>query len=122
MNDIYDITGFEICEFGPDPDGICERCNESNVQLYYRRTCYWNEEGDYYCKKCVAAEAMSVEDDIATQDGCTCDKWKREQDQFRTFVKQEGKWHIRCGNHPSWIRKIAHCPMCGKKLGRKIET
>lgn len=46
-------TGFEICKFGPDENDSCERCNKSNQQLYYLRTNYWSEEGDYFCADCV---------------------------------------------------------------------
>ena len=59
-------TGFKVCSFKID-DEECERC-ESKVTdfLYYRRTCYWNEEGEYWCASCVSAEAKKNREYKAT--------------------------------------------------------
>lgn len=53
------ITGFEKCEFEPDSDP-CEKCNATDKQLYYRRTSYWNEEGNYFCADCVVMHAEEI--------------------------------------------------------------
>lgn len=50
------LTGFVICQFDPAKDDECEVCEKDEVQLYYRRTCYESDEGDYYCLDCVKNE------------------------------------------------------------------
>lgn len=47
-------VGAVICEFGPDYDK-CESCGEPYLQLYYIRTCYEVDEGEYYCADCIKA-------------------------------------------------------------------
>lgn len=63
-------SGFERCTFGPDED-TCEGCGISGLQLYYRRTCYENDEGEYKCLCCIAVrekehewEANCIEKDM----------------------------------------------------------
>ncbi len=45
-------TGATKCEFGPDEDE-CETCGKPNLQLYYIRTCYEVDEGEYCCAECI---------------------------------------------------------------------
>ena len=49
-------TNFTKCNFGPDGDE-CEECRKPDLQLYYRRTCYEVDEGEYRCANCVIEEA-----------------------------------------------------------------
>lgn len=60
-SDLLSSMGFEKCEFGPEPGDECERCDTENVQLYYRRTSYWEEEGDYWCADCAKKEAEEAD-------------------------------------------------------------
>jgi len=53
-------SGFERCTFGPDEDE-CEGCDISGLQLYYRRTCYENDEGEYKCLCCIAVRKAEDE-------------------------------------------------------------
>ena len=53
LNNILNYLGFEKCEFGPDVNDICDKCHCNNTQLYYRRTDYFVDEGEYYCETCV---------------------------------------------------------------------
>jgi len=57
-------TNFVICEFEPDPNDICESCKTKNLQLYYRRTDYWENEGEYFCKDCIVKEYRSILNEI----------------------------------------------------------
>lgn len=43
--------GFEICEWGPEPDDFCERCRTKEIQMYYSGDA--SGEGMYWCRKCV---------------------------------------------------------------------
>lgn len=43
-------TGFEICEWGPEPDDVCEDCGKENVQMYFLGP---SDAGTYWCKECV---------------------------------------------------------------------
>ena len=56
LKQALEITGFEKCEFGPDSDP-CENCGMCEQQLYYRRTSYWENEGEYNCETCVVEHA-----------------------------------------------------------------
>lgn len=47
-------TGFELCEFGPEPGMTCEKCKADNVQLYFRGP---NDAGEYACRQCAEREA-----------------------------------------------------------------
>jgi|WetSurMetagenome_2_1015567.scaffolds.fasta_scaffold1715328_1 hypothetical protein len=44
--------GAVICQFGPDDDE-CQTCSKNQKQLYYIRTSYYENEGDYYCADCI---------------------------------------------------------------------
>ena len=46
-------TGFEKCEWNPDPSDKCEKCGTENVQMYFCRTNYWENEGIYWCINCI---------------------------------------------------------------------
>jgi hypothetical protein len=45
-------VGAVICQFGPDDDE-CQLCNVSQKQLYFIKTSYFENEGDYYCADCI---------------------------------------------------------------------
>lgn len=71
-------TGFVICEFDPSNQDICEHCLEYNHQLYYRRTDYWVDEGEYFCLECILShyhiqqeEIIEIESLMETHDGWT---------------------------------------------------
>ncbi|QBG47674.1 hypothetical protein EGM51_09805 [Verrucomicrobia bacterium S94] len=49
-----ELTGFSACDFGAD---YCDNCGTA-AELYYRRTSYWTDEGEYYCLDCVKMEAF----------------------------------------------------------------
>jgi hypothetical protein len=49
----YKYLGFELCTFENDE---CEKCGKSVKEIFYRRTSYWNEEGDYWCADCIEKE------------------------------------------------------------------
>lgn len=49
---IAEIMGFDRCTFEPDGQE-CDVCDTPNLQLYYRRTCYDVEEGEYLCIGCI---------------------------------------------------------------------
>jgi len=46
-------SDFDRCTFEPS-EMECEGCDISGLQLYYRRTSYEYEEGEYKCLCCVA--------------------------------------------------------------------
>lgn len=54
--------GFELCEF-PSEGGDCEKCgtNPRTAPLYWKRTGYWEVEGDYYCQPCAEAFIQECE-------------------------------------------------------------
>lgn len=54
-------TGFVVCEFsGEDEECVlCEKQLTKSDKIYYRRTCYEVEEGEYFCNHCVVAEHES---------------------------------------------------------------
>jgi hypothetical protein len=60
INEACELTGFVICEFEPDEDP-CDECDKTGKQLYYCRTDYWTEEGEYFCADCVIAQAEDNE-------------------------------------------------------------
>ena len=61
-------TGFQVCEFEPD-GSPCECCKKPNLQHYWRRTDYWENEGEYFCADCVInlAERMKADEDLTRQ-------------------------------------------------------
>lgn len=69
LDKALEITRFEKCEFGPD-DETCEKCRKPNLQMYYRRTDYWENEGEYFCQGCVINEAVAIESLIEIE--CKC--------------------------------------------------
>lgn len=52
LNESCNQLGAVICQFGPSEDE-CDVCLKPNKQLYYIRTCYESDEGDYYCEDCI---------------------------------------------------------------------
>lgn len=50
--DILHNTGFGLCTFEPD-ETTCDYCGEPHLQLYYRRTTWDVEEGEYFCLSCI---------------------------------------------------------------------
>ena len=48
-------TGFVRCEFKADGHDPCDKCNEPikrGADVFYSRTCYEVDEGEYYCEAC----------------------------------------------------------------------
>ena len=56
LNDLLSASNFIICQFGASKHDDCEVCGKDEIQLYYRRTCYESDEGEYYCIDCVRSE------------------------------------------------------------------
>lgn len=52
LKEACEKTGAIICTFAPDYDE-CETCGEAYKQLYYIRTCYEVDEGEYHCEECI---------------------------------------------------------------------
>lgn len=55
LQEALKITGFVICEFKSDGDDECSCCCEkipNGKDIYYERTCYEVDEGEYYCETC----------------------------------------------------------------------
>lgn len=61
LEEALELTGAVICEFGPDEDE-CETCGEAQKQLYYIRTCYEVDEGEYHCEDCIKKKPEEWED------------------------------------------------------------
>jgi|GEM_PF-1672896 len=62
---IKDRTGFEPCERTQETED-CEQCGCMEHQLFYRKTDYWSADGDYWCLRCAAKEALQrVEEEIS---------------------------------------------------------
>lgn len=59
LEEALKITGFQKCEFEPDNDP-CEKCDKPELQLYYKRTDYWENEGFCYCAACVIEYAKEI--------------------------------------------------------------
>lgn len=58
------ITGFVLCEFKGDDDIECATCDEViplGKNVYYERTCYDVEEGDYHCEECTKSKPEEME-------------------------------------------------------------
>lgn len=58
------ITGFQLCEFEGDNDIECATCDEvipHGKNVYYERTCYEVEEGDYHCEECTEGKPAEME-------------------------------------------------------------
>lgn len=59
IEDALKETGFVLCEFTSGGDEIedeCSHCCEvipEGDKVYYERTCYEVDEGEYYCEQCV---------------------------------------------------------------------
>lgn len=60
--------GFVICTFGPDEHDVCEHCMEYNHQLYYHRTDYWVDEGEYFCLECILKVYHEQQEEIVDID------------------------------------------------------
>lgn len=54
--------GASKCEFPPD-EMECETCEKPNLQLYYIRTCYESDEGEYHCADCMKEMPERLEKD-----------------------------------------------------------
>lgn len=53
-------TGFSLCNFKSTGYDECECCDKrlrKGTNIYYRRTCWEVDEGQYFCRKCVIDEA-----------------------------------------------------------------
>ena len=53
------ITGFTLCEFKADGDETCDSCEETikkGNNVYYERTCYESDEGNYHCESCLISK------------------------------------------------------------------
>jgi len=59
--------GFERCDFLPSPDELCDKCGACNQHLYYRRTDYFVDEGEYWCLNCCVKEYEINESDALKQ-------------------------------------------------------
>ena len=61
INEALKITGFSLCTFksqGSEIDDDCCSCSQtipSGGNIYYERTCYEVDEGEYYCEECTIA-------------------------------------------------------------------
>lgn len=64
-----EIVNFSKCDFGPDSDP-CDKCGKTNRQMYYRRTDYWENQGEYFCSSCVVKAAEEIESLIEIE--CEC--------------------------------------------------
>jgi uncharacterized protein CbrC (UPF0167 family) len=49
------VAGFEACLFPPDSTE-CDNCNKDQVQLYWRSTDSFSQDGEYFCEACIVAE------------------------------------------------------------------
>lgn len=50
------FTGFSICNFKGDGQDECSQCEKPisvGANVYYERTCYESDEGEYYCEQCL---------------------------------------------------------------------
>lgn len=50
----------QLCEFN---DGECSFCEIVLPEMFYVRTCWEVEEGDYYCRQCAEQEVAQWEVD-----------------------------------------------------------
>ncbi len=55
ISDEEKLPGFTKCLFPPD-ESPCDRCDDIEVQLYYRITSRFDDEGDYFCLNCARKE------------------------------------------------------------------
>jgi hypothetical protein len=63
------VTGFQLCEFKSDGDWECSTCDETipeGADVYYERTCYEVDEGEYHCTDCTLAMPAKLEEDRAS--------------------------------------------------------
>jgi len=60
------ITGFSLCDFKSNGEDECEQCLKPikvGSNIYYDRTCYENDEGNYYCEQCLLATPEQMKKD-----------------------------------------------------------
>lgn len=65
IEEALEITGFSLCEFKADEGDECATCGEvmgKGTDVYYERTSWECEEGDYHCEKCVIAKPQEWKD------------------------------------------------------------
>lgn len=62
-----EFLGFQRCKFSSD-DQECDICAKTFEQLYYRRTDYFSEEGEYFCESCVKKYYKLLKQEIAYYD------------------------------------------------------
>ncbi len=59
IGEALEIAGFSLCEFKSDGEDECSTCEkpiEKGGNIYYERTCYEYDEGEYHCESCVIAK------------------------------------------------------------------
>ena len=55
IKDALKETGWKLCEFKGDGDDECSTCRKpipKGDNVYYERTCYESDEGEYHCEPC----------------------------------------------------------------------
>lgn len=55
INKALEVTGFSLCEFKFNGTEQCKTCSVIQPEggnVYYERTCYDSNEGEYHCEKC----------------------------------------------------------------------
>lgn len=60
------VTGFKLCEFKSDGYEVCNECDKEiskGGEVYYERTCYEVDEGEYYCRECTLAMPKKIEEE-----------------------------------------------------------
>ncbi len=68
------ITGWRLCEFKSDGDDECNCCQKpirKGANIYYERTCYEVDEGEYYCESCTIG---------------TPARWEKENNAYSDYV------------------------------------
>lgn len=64
---IIKLSGFEMCDWFPEPDDKCENCGNEHVQMYVSRDLY-SCDGTYWCIECVLEQHHINEEDLYSID------------------------------------------------------
>ena len=67
-------TGFVRCSFKSDGDDKCDLCSKpikKGADVFYNRTCYEVDEGEYYCESCTIK---------------TPERWKQDEVMDTSYV------------------------------------
>jgi len=61
------ITGFMLCDWKSNGEDECSTCDKAITEggkVYYERTCYEVDEGEYHCESCVIKKPIEWDEQL----------------------------------------------------------